>query len=111
MLSPADLRQKFKIVPGGQSITYTMNPEGTQFQVDGARIQDIKHLDEVKSAGMQVGFNSKLWILPVDNMGGNEPKDGDKIDDGTNTWRVVGSMAAMMCGTAVEYKVVCSKER
>lgn len=112
MLSPSDLRQKFRIVPGAQPIILTPQAQGTTpIQVDGARIQDVRDMANVRASGVDVNYRSKVWILPTDNLDGYEPQEGDKIDDGTKTWRITGSMPGMMCGTQVEWKCVCSQER
>lgn len=110
MLSPSDLRQKFRIVPGQCSVTLTPAASGSAIQVDGARLQDVRDMASLRAGGVEVNYRSKVWILPVDNLGGYEPQEGDRIDDGSKAWRITGSMPAMMCGTQVEFKCIVSQE-
>lgn len=112
MLTANDLRQKFRIVPGQVSVTYyPMNPVRSTLEVDGARLKDIQNLAEIQAAGIRATYDSKLWILPAANMGTISPALGDRIDDGTNIWRVEGSQPGMIAGVQVEFKLVCNQER
>ena len=113
MLTANDLRQKFRIVPGQQSVTFTpMNPPAASLIVEGARIQDITAGADVQSLRVTSSFESKLWILPAANMQNAFPELGDQIDDGQTKWRVVDMAPAVMAGTVpVEFKCVCNRER
>lgn len=111
MLTQNDLKQKFRMVPGQVSVMYyPMNPVSDAVQVDGARIQDIKGLMQLVAAGVGITYQSKHWILPAVNMEGVDPQLGDKIDDGSQSWRVVGADKGMMAGVQVEHKLICNPE-
>ena len=113
MLTANDLRQKFRIVPGQQRVTFTpMNPPADSFVVEGARIQDITVGADAQSLRVTSSFESKLWILPAANMHNVVPDLGDQIDDGQTKWRVVDMAPAVMAGTfPIEFKCVCNRER
>lgn len=113
MLSVNDLRQKFRIVPGQQSVTLTpKNPPATAIQVDGARLRQISHTSELQAAGVQVSCDSMTWILPAAHLGNVVPKVGDFINDGEANWIIIGFDKSLQAGPGgIEFKCVCSKAR
>lgn len=113
MLSPNDLRQKFRIVPGQQSVTLTpKNPPRDAIQVDGARLRQNDNPSELQAAGINVRFDSMTWILPAINLGGSVPAIGDFINDGAQDWVIVGFDKSLQAGPVdIEFKCVCNKAR
>lgn len=111
MLTQNDLAQKFRMVPGQVTITYTpMNPPGAAMTVAGARKRPLDG-KEAAAFGITITLNTTTWILPAANMkAGYQPIAGDKITDAaSNDWYVQPQgLSGLM---EQEWKLVCTKGR
>ncbi len=112
MLTKNDLAQKFRIVPGQETITFTpKTPNQAPFQVVGARFRSPNDPTEFASGSVTANINWCQWILPIINLGGYQPNAGDMItSDGTGVapagdWRLTQQTTSDLM--QAEYKLHC----
>lgn len=98
MLSANDLQQKFRMVPGQVTVTFTSkNPDVAGFSLAGARKRPLTRQDLQTFGDAFLHTDSVSWWLPTANLGGYTPQKGDIITDSDSVaWHIDYAVSALM---------------
>ena len=108
MLTAEDLREKYRIVPGQVTVTFTgKHPERAGFTVAGARKRPLKR-QGVWTQGIHLDTDKVQWILPAENMRGVVPERGDFITYAGTDWLIDDLETGLI---EAEFKCLCTQGR